>query len=95
MPSPYWVADELPTVPTIQEAIIRRTNHPALAASPPMNAPIPSHPVAGKRNGVQEPDQVHQLQNGVLGSVISALNCVCSKATDPDPQPHHHQPPRA
>ena len=41
---PMWVADmNFPTVPTIQEAIIERTNHPALATStPPMSTSIPS-----------------------------------------------------
>ena len=41
---PMWVADmNFPTVPTIQEAIIERTNHPRLATStPPMNTSIPS-----------------------------------------------------
>ena len=41
---PMWVADmNFPTVPTIQEAIIERTNTPRLATStPPMNTSIPS-----------------------------------------------------
>ena len=41
---PMWVADmNFPTVPTIQEAIIERTNHPAFGYfNPPMNTSIPS-----------------------------------------------------
>lgn len=42
---PMWVADmNFPTVPTIQEAIIERTNHPAFGyfSTPPMNTSIPS-----------------------------------------------------
>lgn len=41
---PMWVADmNFPTVPTIQEAIIERTNHPAFGYfKPTMNTLIPS-----------------------------------------------------
>ena len=65
---PMWVADmNFPTVPTIQEAIIERTNHPAFGYFNPTDEYF---------------DSIIRWQakrNGVLGGVISALNCVCSK----------------
>ena len=79
---PMWVADmNFPTVPTIQEAIIERAKHPALgyfqAPAEYFDSIIRWHET---RNGVTglKPEHVG-YENGVLGGVISALNCVCSR----------------
>lgn len=79
---PMWVADmNFPTVPTIPEAIIERTKHPAygyfFATDAYYNSIIRWHET---RNGVTGLTQeCIGYENGVLGGVISALNCVCSK----------------
>ena len=79
---PMWVADmNFPTVPTIQEAIIERAKHPAFGYFQATDAYFDSiirwHE---KRNGVTglKPEHIG-YENGVLGGVISALNCVCSR----------------
>ena len=76
---PMWVADmNFPTVPTIQEAIIERAKHPAFGYFQATDAYFDSiirwHE---KRNGVTclKPEHIG-YENGVLGGVISALNCV-------------------
>lgn len=79
---PMWVADmNFPTVPTIQEAIIERTNHPAFGYFNPTDEYFDSIiRWQAKRNGVQGlTKECIGYENGVLGGVISALNCVCSK----------------
>ena len=79
---PMWVADmNFPTVPTIPEAIIRRTQHPAYGYFEPrgeyFDAIIRWH---RERNGVEglEPEHIGYA-NGVLGGVVSAMNVLCSK----------------
>ena len=79
---PMWVADmNFPTVPTIQEAIIRRVQHPAFGYFMPddayYNAIIDwQH----KRNSVQGlTKEAIGYENGVLGGVASALAVFCSR----------------
>ena len=79
---PMWVADmNFPTVPTIQEAIIERTNHPAFGYFNPTDEYFDSIiRWQAKRNSVQGlTKECIGYENGVLGGVISALNCVCSR----------------
>ena len=79
---PMWVADmNFPTVPTIQKAIIERAGHPAFgyfeATDEYYDAIIRWHRT---RNGVTGlTREAIGYENGVLGGVISALNCVCSR----------------
>lgn len=81
-PIPMWVADmNFPTVPTIPQAIIERTKHPAYGYFNPReeyyNAIIKWRET---RNGVKGLEAKHiGYSNGVLGGVISALNVFCSK----------------
>ncbi len=79
---PMWVADmNFPTVPTITEAIIRRTQHPAFGYFAPRKEYFDSIIQWHKdRNGVEglTPECIG-YENGVLGGVISALNVFCSK----------------
>ena len=79
---PMWVADmNFAAVPTITQAIIERTSHPAFGYFQPReeyyNAIIDWHQ---KRNGVEglKPEHIGYA-NGVLGGVISAMNVLCSK----------------
>ncbi len=79
---PMWVADmNFPTCPTIPQAIIQRTSHPAYGYFSPTDAYydgiIQWHT---KRNGVTGLKREHiGYENGVLGGVITALNVFCSK----------------
>ena len=79
---PMWIADmNFPTVPTVQEAIIRRTEHPAFGyfrtVQDYYDAIIRWQET---RNGVTGLAAEHiGYENGVLGGVISALNVFCSK----------------
>ena len=79
---PMWVADmNFPTVHTIQTAIIERVRHPAFgyfdATDEYYDAIIRWHRI---RNGVTGlTREAIGYENGVLGGVISALNCVCSR----------------
>ena len=79
---PMWVADmNFPTCPAITDAIIERTKHPFFGYYSPTDAYYDAiirwHE---KRNGVTGLTREHiGYENGVLGGVISALNCVCSK----------------
>lgn len=79
---PMWVADmNFPTVPTIQEAIISRANHPAFGYFWPRDEYYSSiiewHK---KRNGVTDLCKENiGYENGVLGGVLSALGVLCSK----------------
>ena len=79
---PMWVADmNFPTVPTIPEAIIRRTQHPAYGYFEPRveyyDAIIRWH---RERKGVADlkPEYIGYA-NGVLGGVVSAANVLCSR----------------
>ena len=79
---PMWVADmNFPTVPTIPQAIIERTQHPAYGYFGPRQEYYSSiihwHK---RRNGVEGLEAKHiGYANGVLGGVVSALNVLCSK----------------
>lgn len=79
---PMWVADmNFPTVPTVQEAIIRRVQHPAFGYFNPRAEYYDAIINWQKdRNGVEGllPEHIG-YSNGVLGGVISALNVLCSK----------------
>lgn len=79
---PMWVADmNFPTCPTIPEAIIARTQHPAYGYFEPTEEYYSSIiRWQETRNGVAglKPEHIG-YENGVLGGVISALNCVCSR----------------
>lgn len=79
---PMWVADmNFPTVPTVQEAIIRRAEHPAFGYFRPRDEYFASIiRWQERRNGVTglTPACIG-YENGVLGGVVSALNCVCSR----------------
>ncbi|MEA4920210.1 MAG: aminotransferase class I/II-fold pyridoxal phosphate-dependent enzyme [Clostridiaceae bacterium] len=79
---PMWVADmNFATVPTVQEAIISRANHPAFGYFAPRDEYYSSIiEWQKKRNGVTDLRKEHiGYENGVLGGVISALNVLCSK----------------
>ena len=73
---PMWIADmNFPVVPTVQEAIIERVNHPAFgyfnASDEYFNSIIDWQE---KRNGVTGLSKEHiGYENGVLGGVASAL----------------------
>lgn len=79
---PMWVADmNFPTVPTITEAIIERTKHPAFGyfneTDEYFNSIIKWHET---RNDVTGLKAEHiGYENGVLGGVLSALDVFCSK----------------
>ena len=79
---PMWVADmNFPTVPTIQQAIIERASHPTFGY---FEAPPEYYKAIIRwqetRHGVTGLKPRHiGYENGVLGGVISALNCVCSR----------------
>lgn len=79
---PMWVADmNFPTVPTIQEAIIKRVNHPAFGYFSPSDEYYQSIIDWQKtRNGTEglRPEHIG-YENGVLGGVVSALGVLCSK----------------
>ncbi len=79
---PMWVADmNFATCPSIQEAIIRRTQHPAFGYFDPSEAYYESIiRWQEKRNRVTGLEKKHiGYENGVLGGVISTLNAVCSR----------------
>lgn len=79
---PMWVADmNFATAPSIQDAIIKRVEHPAFGYFAPtdeyFNAIINWHK---ERKNVNDIKPCHiGYENGVLGGVISALNVFCSK----------------
>ena len=79
---PMWVADmNFPVVPTIQQEVIARVQHPAFGYFDPSdeyyNAILQWQ---ARRNGVTGLEKQHiGYENGVLGGVVSALNCVCSR----------------
>ena len=79
---PMWVADmNFPVVPTIQQAMIERVEHPAFGYfDPPAEYYDSIIRWQESRNGVTglKPEHIG-YENGVLGGVISALNVLCSK----------------
>lgn len=79
---PMWVADmNFATVPTIQEAIVRRVQHPAFGYFMPSDAYFDAIiDWQRTRNGVQglTPEAIG-YENGVLGGVSSALAVFCSR----------------
>ena len=79
---PMWVADmNFAVCPAIQEAIIRRVQHPAFGYFNPSDAYFDSIiRWQETHNGVTGLDRTHiGYENGVLGGVISALNTMCSR----------------
>lgn len=77
---PMWVADmNFPTVPTITEAIIERTKHPAFGYFDVREDYYRAIVEWQRdRNGVQGLTKDHiGYENGVLGCVISTLNAFC------------------
>ena len=79
---PMWVADmNFPTVPTIPEAIIERAKHPAFGYFQATDEYYDSIiQWQATRNGVTGlTREAIGYENGVLGGVISALNCVCTR----------------
>lgn len=81
-PIPMWVADmNFAVVPTVQEAIILRTQHPCFGYFLPREEYFDSIiSWQERRNGVTGLTKEYiGYENGVLGGVISALNVVCSR----------------
>ena len=79
---PMWVADmNFPSLPTIQEAMHARVNEPHFGYFDLPDAYFDNIIRWQKeRNGVEDlPREAIGYENGVLGGVISALNCVCSR----------------
>ena len=79
---PMWVADmNFPTLPAIQEAIIKRVQHPAFGYFEVSDAYYDAIINWQKsRNGVTGlTKEAIGYENGVLGGVISALNVLCSR----------------
>ena len=79
---PMWVADmNFPTVPTVQEALIQRVEHPAFGYFSPSQEYYDSIiRWQQTRNGVTGlTSECIGYENGVLGGVVSALNVFCSK----------------
>ena len=79
---PMWVADmNFPVVPTIQEHMIRRAQHPTFGYF------MPTEEYFGSiikwqedHNGVTGLTKEHiGYENGVLGGVVTALNVFCSR----------------
>ena len=79
---PMWVADmNFATCPAIQEAVIRRAQHPAFGYFSPSDAYYESIiRWQETRNRVSGLEQKHiGYENGVLGGVVSTLNVLCSR----------------
>ena len=79
---PMWVADmNFPTAPSIPEAIIQRTQHPAYGYFMPRKEYLDGIVNWHKnRNGVEGMTHEHiGYANSVLGGVVSAMNILCSK----------------
>lgn len=79
---PMWIADmNFATVPTIQEEIIKRVNHPTFGYFEPRDEYYQSIIEWQKnRNGITDlTKECIGYENGVLGGVMSALNIFCSK----------------
>ncbi len=79
---PMWVADmNFATCPAIQQAIIRRVEHPAFGyfdPSPDYFKSIIHWQESRNRVTGLEPKHI-SYENGVLGGVISTLNVLCSR----------------
>lgn len=78
---PMWVADmNFPVVPAIQEAIIRRVEHPAFGYFKPRDEYFDAIiDWQARQNGVEGLTADHiGYENGVLGGVASALHTLCS-----------------
>ncbi len=79
---PMWVADmNFPTVPTIIDAMIKRTNHPAFGYFQPTDEYFDSiikwHNI---RNGVEGLKMEHiGYENGVIGGLLSGLRVIASQ----------------
>lgn len=79
---PMWIADmNFPTVPTVQEAMIRRAQHPAFGYFAPRQEYYDlTIRWQATRNGVEGLKPEHILySNGVLGGVVSAVNALASR----------------
>ena len=79
---PMWVADmNFLACPSIQEAVIRRTEHPAFGYFQPSDEYFGSIINWQRvRNGVEGLEPKHiGYENGVLGGVVSTLNVLCSR----------------
>ncbi len=79
---PMWVADmNFPVVPTIQEHMIRRAQHPTFGYFMPTEEYFGSIIRWQERhNGVTGLTKENiGYENGVLGGVVSALNVLCSR----------------
>ena len=79
---PMWVADmNFPTLPAIQEAIIKRVQHPAFGYFEVSDAYYDGIiRWQRSRNGMTGlTKEAIGYENGVLGGVISALNVLCSR----------------
>lgn len=79
---PMWVADmNFPALPTIQEAIHQRVDHPAYGYFSPRKEYTNSIiSWQEQRNGVTGLKAEHiSYENGVLGGVLSVLGVICSK----------------
>ena len=79
---PMWVADmNFPVVPTIQEEMVKRAQHPAFGYFSPTDAYFDSiirwQEVHNGVNGLTKENIGYE--NGVLGGVVSALNVLCSR----------------
>lgn len=74
---PMWIADmNFPTVPTIQEEVIKRVKHPAFGYFLPTEEYFESIiNWQSRQNGVEglKPEHIG-YENGVLGGLMSALN---------------------
>lgn len=79
---PMWVADmNFPVVPSIQQAVSERLQHPTFGYYMPREEYYQSiirwHQ---EHNGVHDLQKEHiGYENGVLGGVVTALNVLCSK----------------
>ena len=79
---PMWVADmNFATVPTIQEAIIQRVQHPCFGYFRPRQEYYDAIiDWQRRRNGVEGLEKQHiGHANGVLGGGIGAINALCSR----------------
>ncbi len=79
---PMWVADmNFPVVPTVQEAMIRRAEHPAFGYFSPREEYFDAIIRWQQRqNGVEGLKKEHiGYENGVLGGVATALGVLCSR----------------
>ncbi len=79
---PMWIADmNFPVVPTIQEAMIARAQHPTFGYFFPREEYFDAIIQWQERhNGVTGLTSANiGYENGVLGGVVSALNVLCSK----------------